>query len=111
MTYKIEDDVPMPMDGRGLVAKYPFRDMKVDQSFAIPADSAGVSIVNRATSPRPRNLLKAPIAEIGWSDSFVIFDNVFVPWDRVFMCGEWQAGGRLASLFAICRCATRVSIS
>jgi 4-hydroxyphenylacetate 3-monooxygenase/4-hydroxybutyryl-CoA dehydratase/vinylacetyl-CoA-Delta-isomerase len=69
-------------------------------SFAVPADDPQVLLVNRTTSPRPRNLLKAPIAEIGWSDSFVIFDDTFIPWERVFMCGEWQAGGRLASLFA-----------
>ena len=69
-------------------------------SFAVPADHPNMHLVTRATSPRPRNRLKAPIAELGWSDSFVIFDNAFVPWERVFMCGEWQLGGRLASLFA-----------
>lgn len=30
----------------------------------------------------------------------VIFDNVFVPWERVFMCGEWEFAGRLALTFA-----------
>jgi len=30
----------------------------------------------------------------------VIFDNVFVPKERVFMCGEWDFGRRLALLFA-----------
>jgi 4-hydroxybutyryl-CoA dehydratase / vinylacetyl-CoA-Delta-isomerase len=31
----------------------------------------------------------------------VIFDDVFVPWDRVFLCGEHQHGGICALLFAL----------
>ena len=69
-------------------------------SFAIPADTEGVHLMTHATSPKPREALKAPIADYGWSDSFIVFDDVFVPWDRVFMCGERQFAGRLALLFA-----------
>ncbi|MBA7711666.1 4-hydroxybutyryl-CoA dehydratase/vinylacetyl-CoA-Delta-isomerase [subsurface metagenome] len=29
-----------------------------------------------------------------------MFDDVFIPWERVFMCGEWEFGGRLALTFA-----------
>ena len=70
-------------------------------SFAIPADTEGVKLITRATSPRPRKKFKAPYCEYGIGDSFVIFDDVFVPWDRVFMCGEWKYAGRLAALFAL----------
>lgn len=70
-------------------------------SFAIPADTEGVYLVTRATSPRPRGRLKAPIATTGNADSFVIFDDVLVPWERVFMCGEREFGGTLALLFAL----------
>jgi aromatic ring hydroxylase len=35
------------------------------------------------------------------SESIIIFDNVFVPWDRVFLCGEHMLGGMLALLFAL----------
>jgi len=69
--------------------------------FAIPADAEGVHLITRVTTPRPRKVLKAPYTEYGIGDSFVIFDDVFVPWDRVFMCGEWQFAGRLATLFAL----------
>jgi len=31
----------------------------------------------------------------------MIFDNCFVPWERVFLAGEWQHGGVLALLFAL----------
>jgi 4-hydroxyphenylacetate 3-monooxygenase/4-hydroxybutyryl-CoA dehydratase/vinylacetyl-CoA-Delta-isomerase len=36
----------------------------------------------------------------GSSDAVTIFDDVLVPWERVFMCGEYQEAGRLALLFA-----------
>ncbi|MBC7343945.1 MAG: aromatic ring hydroxylase [Clostridia bacterium] len=69
-------------------------------SFAIPADAEGVTLICRVTSPRPRTRLKAPFNEFGMADSLTVFDDVFVPWERVFMCGEWQFAGRLALLFA-----------
>jgi 4-hydroxyphenylacetate 3-monooxygenase/4-hydroxybutyryl-CoA dehydratase/vinylacetyl-CoA-Delta-isomerase len=69
-------------------------------SFAIPADTDGVRIISRIVSPRPRITLTAPYNNYGVSDSVVIFDNVFVPWERVFMCGEWEFAGRLALTFA-----------
>jgi 4-hydroxyphenylacetate 3-monooxygenase/4-hydroxybutyryl-CoA dehydratase/vinylacetyl-CoA-Delta-isomerase len=69
-------------------------------SFAVPADAEGVSLLCRATQPRPRNHIKAPFNEKGMMDSLTVFDNVFVPWERVFMCGEWKYAGRLALLFA-----------
>ena len=69
-------------------------------AFAVPADTEGVSLIIRATSPRPRKKLKAPMEKYGSADSFTVFDNVFVPRERVFMCGETQFAGQLASLFA-----------
>jgi len=70
-------------------------------AFGIPADTDGVYIVNRASSPRERKHVKAPFAEYGSSDGFIIFDDVFVPWERVFLCGEHEFAGRLALLFAL----------
>jgi aromatic ring hydroxylase len=70
-------------------------------SFAVPADTEGVYLVVRPSSPRPRKQLIAPYAEYGDAESFTIFDNVFVPWERVFMCGEREFGGQLALLFAL----------
>ena len=70
-------------------------------AFSIPTDWPGVYLVNRAASPRPRNKLTCPVASHGSSDCFVIYDDVFVPWERVFMCGERQFAGRLALMFAL----------
>ena len=69
-------------------------------SFAVPADWDNVYIINRASAPRERKYLKAPLNTYGSSDAMVIFDDTFVPWDRVFMCGEHEFGGRMALSFA-----------
>lgn len=69
-------------------------------AFAIPADTEGVKLICRATAPRPRIKYHAPYNRFGLADSLTVFDDVFVPWERVFMCGEWEFAGRLALLFA-----------
>lgn len=69
-------------------------------AFAIPADTEGIHQIVRVASPRPRKYLKAPIAEFGDAESLTVFDNVFIPWGRVFLCGESDMGGRLALQFA-----------
>jgi len=70
-------------------------------AFAIPADTEGVKLVVRLAYPRKRIKLGAPIANYGNAESFTIFDDVFVPWERVFMCGEWEFARALALLFAL----------
>lgn len=69
-------------------------------AFAIPADAEGIYLVSTPHVHRKRSKLKAPIEEYGTMHAFTIFDNVFVPWERVFMCGETKYAGTLASLFA-----------
>ena len=70
-------------------------------SFALPADWEGIHMVCRPSMPRPRQRLHAPMATFGDVESFTIFDDVFVPWERVFMCGEREYAGMLALLFAL----------
>ncbi len=70
-------------------------------SFAVPGDHAGVHQVVVTSAPRQRKHLQAPIAEHGSCHSLTIFDDALIPWDRVFMCGEWEFGGRAALLFAL----------
>ncbi|MFC1896878.1 4-hydroxyphenylacetate 3-hydroxylase family protein [Thermodesulfobacteriota bacterium] len=69
-------------------------------AFAIPADADGIKIISRIVAPRPRQELTAPYNLYGVSDSVVVFDDVLIPWERVFMCGEWEFAGRLARTFA-----------
>jgi 4-hydroxyphenylacetate 3-monooxygenase/4-hydroxybutyryl-CoA dehydratase/vinylacetyl-CoA-Delta-isomerase len=71
-------------------------------AFAVPADWEGVKM---SCTPKPegykRKLMPALYAQYGGSDSFVIFDNVFIPWERVFMCGEVEFAPRYGQLAAI----------
>lgn len=69
-------------------------------AFAIPADADGIKNIARVTDTRSRIEFKAPYNEYGVSEAVVVFDDAFVPWERVFMCGEWEFGGRLALAFA-----------
>lgn len=69
-------------------------------AFAIPADAEGVKQIVRLATMRPREFLKAPVNNFSDAESLTVFDNVFIPWERVFLCGETDMGGRLALQFA-----------
>ncbi|MHA1972582.1 MAG: 4-hydroxyphenylacetate 3-hydroxylase family protein [Candidatus Hodarchaeales archaeon] len=73
-------------------------------SFAIPADWDGVYLVTRASNMRQREHLSCPIGDFGDVENTIIFDDVFIPNERVFLGGfegEHQLGGWLALLFAL----------
>ncbi|MDD5289460.1 MAG: 4-hydroxyphenylacetate 3-hydroxylase N-terminal domain-containing protein [Dehalococcoidales bacterium] len=69
-------------------------------SFAIPADWDGLKQVVTIHDYRNREKYKRGFT-LAQTDSYMIFDNCFVPWERVFLAGEWQHGGTLALLFAL----------
>ena len=84
----------------------PTRNMRAQETdwavaFALPSDWSGVSLINAAYSPNRRKKLDAPFNKTGISHSITVFDNVFVPWERVFLCGETELAGKLALLFAL----------
>lgn len=70
-------------------------------SFAIPADTKGITFIcrgGRGTWSDHEFHADRPVREL--TEAIIVFDNVFVPWDRVFMCGEWQYSMLLAYTFA-----------
>ena len=69
-------------------------------SFAIPADTPGIHLIAKVKAWPKREHMKNAITGYGASESITVFDNVLVPWDRVFMCGEWEYAGVLASMFS-----------
>jgi 4-hydroxybutyryl-CoA dehydratase/vinylacetyl-CoA-Delta-isomerase len=74
-------------------------------SFAVPSDTRGVLHVAEAPAPNMRRLVGEEMdygnARYGVHGStHVIFDDVFVPRERVFMCGEYAYAGSLVSRFA-----------
>ncbi len=70
-------------------------------AFSIPADCEGVTLINAAFSPPKRKHFDAPYAKLGNTHSITVFDKAFIPWERVFMCGETEFAGKLALLFAL----------
>ncbi len=69
-------------------------------AFAIPGDWEGLKQVVTVHNLRPREHFKRGF-QPGSTDSYMIFDDCFVPWERVFLAGEVQHGGALALLFAL----------
>ncbi len=71
-------------------------------SFAIPADTEGVYMICRQAevAKRPENV-DAPVTNVSDIESMTVFDNVFVPNDRIFLCGETEFAGPMALTFAL----------
>ncbi len=73
-------------------------------AFAIPADWEGVYLVTRAESKRQSEFDPYPAGYFGDVETTVVFDDTFIPNERVFLGGyegEHQFGGWLALLFAL----------
>jgi 4-hydroxybutyryl-CoA dehydratase/vinylacetyl-CoA-Delta-isomerase len=73
-------------------------------SFALPSDAGGITYIVGRQSCDTRKL-EEDMADtgnpvFGGHEALVVFDDVFVPWDRVFMCGEYEFGGELVEKFA-----------
>jgi aromatic ring hydroxylase len=69
-------------------------------AFAIPGDWEGLKQVVTIHNYRGRKHFPRGFTP-GATDSYLIFEDMFVPWERVFLCGEYQHGGVLALLFAL----------
>ena len=76
----------------------PSRSMgREDAAFAVccalPVDAPGITIVARPAG-RPGEKLEHGDAlfsrKYGQSTAVILFDRVFVPWERVFYAGEWE---------------------
>jgi 4-hydroxybutyryl-CoA dehydratase/vinylacetyl-CoA-Delta-isomerase len=66
-------------------------------SFSTPVNTPGVKIINRAYARPGLSEMDYPLsARHNAPEGFVIFEDVFVPWDRVFLAGEYQLAGTLA---------------
>jgi len=66
---------------------------------AVPCDAPGVTIIARPAG-RPGEASAKFSAKYGQSVGVVIFDDVFVPHDRVFLAGETEEGGVLTTSYA-----------
>lgn len=73
-------------------------------SFAVPSDTKGIVYVIGRQSCDTRKLERGKIdrgnANFGGHEALIIFDDVFVPWERVFMYKEYDFSGQLVEQFA-----------
>lgn len=73
-------------------------------SFAVPTDTEGILMIVGRQSCDTRKLEDSNMdvgnAEFGGMEALVIFDDVFVPNDRIFLNGEYDFSGMLVERFA-----------
>ena len=70
-------------------------------SFAVPVDTPGVKLLaSPFGAAEEESSFHYPVSSRHrLVDTLTIFDDVFVPRERVFLQGEWQAAGFLANTF------------
>lgn len=75
--------------------------------FATPINAKGITLISAEPEVRTQSSEEtewdSPLAShygVGDGECMIVFDDVFVPWERVFLCGEWQFSRDIAYLFA-----------
>ena len=75
-------------------------------AFATPTDAEGITYVCQYSPYSAERDMSDDLEELGnpvygqRETSMVIFDNVFVPWERVFHCGEYAYSIKIVTRFA-----------
>jgi len=73
-------------------------------SFALPSDAEGITYIMGRQSCDTRKLEGGNMDQgnllFGGHEALVIFDDVFVPWDRIFMLKEYEFSRQLVEQFA-----------
>ncbi|MBN2225156.1 MAG: 4-hydroxyphenylacetate 3-hydroxylase family protein [Deltaproteobacteria bacterium] len=73
-------------------------------SFALPSDARGITyIIGRQSSDtrkREEGTIDRGNRAFGGHEALIVFDDVFVPWERVFMYKEFEFAGDLVERFA-----------
>lgn len=73
-------------------------------SCALPVDAPGVIHIfgRQSNDTRKNGNIDQGNARYGivGGEALTILEDVFVPWDKVFMCGEWEFAGSLVEFFA-----------
>ena len=73
-------------------------------SFAVPMDAEGIFMIIGRQSCDTRKLegseLDVGNSEFGGVEALVVFEDVLVPKDRIFLCGETEFAGMMVERFA-----------
>jgi 4-hydroxybutyryl-CoA dehydratase/vinylacetyl-CoA-Delta-isomerase len=71
-------------------------------AFALPVDTKGIRMIARPSPGPVREVsMESPLSSrfLG-VEALTLFDNVFVPEENIFMCGEWEQAASLPFYFA-----------
>ena len=67
--------------------------------FAVPIDAPGLTIIPRPTGHARPTEIDYPVSQkYGQVECHCFFDHVFIPWEKVFLCGEWDMAARLMAI-------------
>lgn len=74
-------------------------------AFAVPSDAEGLYMIYGRQSCDTRKLEEGADVDLGnktfgGQEALVVFDDVFVPNDRIFLCGEYDFAGMMVERFA-----------
>jgi 4-hydroxybutyryl-CoA dehydratase/vinylacetyl-CoA-Delta-isomerase len=83
------------MPGRAMTAA----DAAFAVCCAVPIDAPGLTLVARPAG-RPGEAAAKFSNRYGQSTAVCLFEKVFVPWERVFLAGEWQHSATLTYAYA-----------
>ena len=81
-----------------LAPTYPLNEREADHAiwFALPVATPGVTLICRESYAQGRNTFDHPVsARFDEQDTIVVFDDVLVPWERVFLARAPAEAGRL----------------
>ena len=85
----------LALPGRNMLAA----DADFALACAVPIDAEGLTVVSRPAG-RPGESGAVFSGKYGQTTGVCVFDRVFVPWERVFMCGEWAFADALTKTYA-----------
>ena len=83
------------MPGRNMVEA----DSEFAVCCAVPIDAKGLTVITRPAG-RPAEDAAVFSGRYGQSTGVCVFEDVFVPWQNVFMAGEWQHAQFLTRAYA-----------
>ncbi|MBP7764251.1 MAG: 4-hydroxyphenylacetate 3-hydroxylase family protein [Deltaproteobacteria bacterium] len=72
---------------------------------ALPLNTPGVTLIFGRQTNEERKMEEGPDAGnprfgVVGGEAMIVFDNIFVPWERVFLCGEYDMTGLFVERFA-----------
>lgn len=69
-------------------------------AFAVPVNTPGITLIASPYGDAPKNSFEHPISSRHkMMETLTVFDDVFVPRERVFLNGEFSSAGELAKTF------------